>query len=118
MLAANQITFISETSQVYIVGTASADQVQIWRDGQNLQVQLENSTGVQNQTFALSTVASIQFLGSDGDDTFFNSSSIESLVFGGAGNDTLSGGSGDDRFFGSTGSDNLYGNGGDDELRG
>jgi Ca2+-binding RTX toxin-like protein len=113
-----QITFDATDSQVYIAGTADADQVQIWRDNDNLQVQLQNLAGVENQAFALSSVASIKFLGGDGDDSFFNSSSITSLAYGGTGNDTLSGGSGNDRFFGNIGDDNLYGNGGDDELRG
>ena len=44
--------------------------------------------------------------------------SIESVLFGGAGNDTLSGGAGDDDIYGGAGNDTLSGGAGDDDIYG
>ncbi|MCB9959089.1 MAG: matrixin family metalloprotease [Rhodospirillaceae bacterium] len=60
---------------------------------------------------------SIDFNGTEGDDTYAGSSSDE-LVFGNGGADTLSGGDGADEIDGGAGNDLISGDGGDDLLIG
>jgi Ca2+-binding RTX toxin-like protein len=112
------VTYLAPESQVYIVGSAGTDQVQIWTEGGNLRVRMESALGIDDKSFALATVSSIQFLGSDGDDQFVNSTSVPALAFGGNGDDVLTGGAGADRLFGGMGMDTLAGGAGNDELRG
>jgi Ca2+-binding RTX toxin-like protein len=81
-------------------------------------VRFENLEGFEEQSYALSSVTSIQFVGGNGDDLFVNSSAIATVAWGNSGNDTLRGGLGNDRIFGGAGNDALYGDSGDDELRG
>ena len=84
-------------------------------------------TGFAFQDFPRSSVSSVTFLGLAGNDSFTNSTSIDSRLVGGDGNDTLIGGSGNDTINGGAGNDTLTGNagedrlvgfGGDDEIRG
>ena len=72
-----------------------------------------------------STVKSIVFVGSNGDDTFVNETSIpvtasgragDDVLLGGAGNDELRGGDGNDTLFAMLGDDLLLGGDGDDVL--
>jgi Ca2+-binding RTX toxin-like protein len=51
-------------------------------------------------------------------DTFTNNIGIESVVYGGPGNDRLTGGAGDDLIQGGPGNDKLYGKAGNDRLDG
>jgi Ca2+-binding RTX toxin-like protein len=64
----------------------------------------------------------IQVFGQAGNDTISldeaNGALPAALLFGGAGNDTLTGGSGNDQLFGGAGNDTLLGKGGDDLLFG
>lgn len=118
LLSVNEITFNAATAEVYVVGSAEADQLQVWTDGSQLNVKLANAVGAQTQSFPLYMVASIHFVAMSGDDLFTNSSNVSSLVFGGSGDDVITGGAGNDRLFGGAGDDSLYGGSGDDELRG
>lgn len=63
-------------------------------------------------------VESIKFEGFDGDDVFRNRTRVDSVAYGGRGDDMLSGGSGVDTFFGEIGRDRLFGNHGNDVLDG
>ncbi len=66
--------------------------------------------------------ATISVFGLAGDDTITldeaNGALPKALLFGGAGNDTLTGGSGNDQLFGQDGNDVLFGKGGSDLLFG
>jgi len=119
LLSSTPITFDAEKATVVIQGTPEADHVFIWNDSSNqLNVRLQTLSDSYTAAFPSSSVSLIQFSASDGDDIFQNSTNVRSLVWGGAGNDTLVGGSGNDRLFGGADNDLLYGNDGDDELRG
>src|SRR5215470_9986679 len=70
----------------------------------------------------VANTATIQVFGQAGNDTISlneaNGPLPAALLFGGAGNDTLTGGSGDDQLFGGAGNDTLFGKGGNDLLFG
>jgi Calpain family cysteine protease/RTX calcium-binding nonapeptide repeat (4 copies) len=74
--------------------------------------------GRQTVVLAQSALTSIEFSGGAGDDSFTNSTAIQSTVHGGDGNDTLNGGSGPDFIVGGYGQDTIHGNGGHDTLWG
>ena len=67
-----------------------------------------------------SSVKKIVVDAGDGDDSvaISNTFNIETLIYGGAGNDYLSGGSGKDVIYGGAGNDRIYGNAGNDQLFG
>ena len=75
-------------------------------------------TGVPNQDFNAASISEVIFIGFAGNDRFTNSTSINSRLIGGDGDDTLGGGSGDDIINGGTGDDNVAGNDGNDRLIG
>jgi Ca2+-binding RTX toxin-like protein len=118
VLSANQISFDSLTSTVVIEGTSDADDVVVSSDSNTLNVRMQNAIGTTTASYAISTVASVQFSGEGGDDRYVNSSNVASVAAGGAGNDTLLGGSAGGRLSGGLGDDVLVGGAGDDELRG
>jgi len=70
----------------------------------------------------VANTAEIEVFGQGGDDTITldesNGALPAALLFGGAGNDTLTGGSGNDQLFGGAGNDTLLGKGGNDLLFG
>ena len=70
----------------------------------------------------VANTAEIEVFGQGGDDTIAldesNGALPAALLFGGAGNDTLTGGSGNDQLFGGAGNDTLLGKGGNDLLFG
>ena len=73
-------------------------------------------------TPTIANTAVIQAAGGGGDDVITldeaNGALPAALLFGGAGNDSLTGGSGADLLFGQSGNDSLFGKGGDDLLFG
>lgn len=77
---------------------------------------------VRGGTPTVANTATIQVFGQGGNDTISlseaNGALPRALLFGGAGNDTLTGGSGADMLFGQAGNDTLLGKGGDDLLFG
>ena len=75
-------------------------------------------TGVASQDFNLASISFVTFLGFAGNDQFTNSTSLNSRLIGGNGNDILTGGSGDDIINGGAGNDTLTGNAGADRLVG
>ncbi|HMP78948.1 MAG TPA: calcium-binding protein [Pirellulaceae bacterium] len=110
------ISFDQATATIVIEGSHQPDRVIVTNpNGSSVKVTF---TGVQTATFNLGSVARILFRGYGGDDHFDNRTSIPSVAYGHAGNDTLLGGKGNDLFYGGAGNDILRGGAGDDELRG
>ncbi len=107
------IVFLPQTGEVLIGGTTGADVAQVVQNGSQITV---SHQGFGSETFAVADVNQIRFVGLAGDDRFENQSSIRSLAFGQAGNDTLIGGTGDDRLVGNNGNDQIAGNAGNDVL--
>ncbi len=107
------ISFDSTTGIVTVDGSNGPDAVRVTQTATNTTVVFAN---LDNQSFSNSQVTSIVFLGRSGDDWFRNDTSIDSLVYGHDGNDTLVGGSGNDRMRGGNGNDRMYGNGGNDFI--
>jgi Ca2+-binding RTX toxin-like protein len=77
---------------------------------------------VQGGTATVANTGTIQVFGQAGNDIITldesNGALPAALLFGGAGNDTLTGGSGADQLFGQAGNDTLLGKGGNDFLFG
>ena len=112
----NLLASISLNGSELIIGGGSTNDVStVSVSGSNLTATL---SGIDSETFPVADVDSIVFIGLGGDDQFTNQTSIASVAFGQAGNDTLIGGSGNDRLIGGSGTDVLTGNDGDDEIRG
>jgi Ca2+-binding RTX toxin-like protein len=80
------------------------------------------AVSVLGGTPTVANTATIQVFGQAGNDTITlneaNGALPQALLFGGAGNDTLTGGSGNDMLFGQAGNDTLLGKGGNDLLFG
>ena len=79
---------------------------------------LAHSGHGHSASFAAWKVRSIVFLGGDGNDYFQNNTAINSVAYGGKGDDLLIGGRATDRLFGDDGNDRLYGMSGQDYLAG
>jgi len=121
-LPSGGIAYNTVNGGVAIDGTALADKAQVYYSGGNVVVRLtstdSNGTTVVNKTrtFTPSQVKWIEFHGYEGNDTFINSSSIASTLYGGADDDYLQGGSGADTLYGGTGKDALNGGGGTNAI--
>jgi Ca2+-binding RTX toxin-like protein len=80
------------------------------------------AVAVDGGTATVANTATIQVFGQAGNDTITldesNGALPAALLFGGAGNDTITGGSGNDQLFGQAGNDTLLGKGGNDFLFG
>ena len=112
---------------VSITGTEGSDSVVVEQQGRDLVISITSSDGMVSETVPARSVRSIRFDALGGDDSFVNGTRIESVVYGGSGNDTLQGGSGNDLLSGGEGDDvidggfgydRLLGDGGNDVLRG
>jgi len=119
------IFFNSSSGEVIVGGTNSADTSLVTQpDSSNYRVTL---TGFAPQTFPISQVSKVTFIGLGGNDTFNNATGVETLLLGGDGDDVLNGGTGvdvmnagngNDRLSGGDGDDRLIGNNGDDKING
>lgn len=103
------------TGRLSISGTNYGDQVVVELVGDSQIQVIYNSN---SETFPVSSVSLLSFVGKGGRDYFQNLTSIPAAAIGGPGSDTLIGGSANDSLTGSTGSDHLVGNDGDDVLSG
>ena len=106
---------------VEIHGTNVEDTARVLTYGDEIRVSLENVYHGASYPFRFlrkSDVAEIRFYANDGDDSFYNHSSIRSLAEGGRGDDFLYGGDGVDDLRGREGTNTLYGQDGDDFLYG
>lgn len=105
------------TGQLFIKGSVGNDTVVVApdvADATKIDV-LYNGTAFQ---FDAASIKSIRFDGGLGNDSFTNSTSINSVANGGAGDDNLVGGQGDDTLNGGAGNDHLSGGTGNDILLG
>ena len=119
LLSANQIAFDPTIGLIVVEGTPGADTVSVWTDAANtVHVNMSNSVSTQALVFARPMVTQVRFVGGDGDDTFGNTSNIETIAFGDGGNDTLTGGSAGNVLFGGSGNDQLIGGANADQLYG
>lgn len=73
---------------------------------------------VESKTVNIGLVGSIKVTLSGGNDLYQNDSEVNSVVFGGTGNDILRGGTGSDALYGESGNDQLWGRAGVDTLDG
>ncbi len=117
-----------ELRGVHIVGTDRADRIEITHQGGQLKVWAARPTGTGLvSVFNADDVPRIFFDGLKGNDSFTSNSSIETIVRGGDGDDTITGGWGQVHFYGDAGKDfiepgnlaygSMYGGSGNDEIR-
>ena len=118
-VAINVVTDPCDASKtaLKIVGTGSADNVELIYGGQQGKVQVKVN-GSSKGTFYFT--GKIFFYGGNGSDKLTTSGSITRSVFafGDSGNDTLNGGGGNDVIVGGSGDDSILGNSGRDILIG
>ena len=106
-------TAVLQAGVLTITGSEQADNIVVNRVGTNLTV-----TGVAT-LFAAGSVSSIIVNAGRGHDSVdLTAVNLPTMVFGGAGNDSLTGGSGQDTLMGESGSDVLRGKAGNDALDG
>ena len=74
----------------------------------------DNATTLSLHSTAAPTSGALAYYLYDGADSFTDTGTVDSIVYGGGGNDTLSSGSGDDVLAGGLGNDTLTGGAGDD----
>jgi Ca2+-binding RTX toxin-like protein len=104
---------------LHVDGTSGADQIHISVDAKqadSLDVTVNGKTSVFSET----QIRSIDVNGKAENDSIIidSSVSIDALVKGGAGNDTIVGGSGNETLSGGKGDDSLVSGSGNDDLRG
>jgi Ca2+-binding RTX toxin-like protein len=101
-----------------IIGTTSADRIDVTTDGANIKVDEHN--GTTPKSYSASSITRINADLKDGADKLTVATSITkpTSISGGSGNDTLTGGNGKDTIRGGDGNDSLTGNGGNDVLSG
>src|SRR6266567_7987932 len=105
-----------------VMGTAQNDIIVVSRDAAGKLRVNGGAVPIQGPTATVANTSLIELFGLDGDDTLAldeaNGALPRALLFGGAGNDTITGGSGNDQLFGQAGNDTLLGKGGNDFLFG
>jgi len=111
------ISFNPTYGTVTIRGSAEADAAVVTESGGVLTFDVSGGIN-ESESFNLSAVKKILFKGGEGDDRFFNNSSVTALAYGNAGDDYLEGGSGIDKLFGGPDADILIGYYGNDLLNG
>jgi hypothetical protein len=101
--------------QLRLQGTAAADAITVTRTAEG-GLLVANGDG-WSQLFG-GSYKSLRIDAAAGDDaiTLDSSVDLDAILYGGAGNDTLTGGSGDDRLYGGLGANTLVGGAGDDVL--
>jgi hypothetical protein len=112
-LAVAEVPFLDGT-QLQVRGTPAGDTIDVKQAPAGLVV----STGDGwSETFA-GEFNSLRIDGGTGNDriTLDPSVTLDAILYGGAGNDTLTGGAGDDRLYGGLGANTLAGGAGDDVL--
>lgn len=99
---------------LYLLGSDLDDRISV----NEVRGQVVVTHGDNTYTFKKSDVKFLAGVGGNGNDSFINNSSIDSVFYGTGGNDTLIGGRGSDILKGGGGNDVLIGNGGQDDLTG
>ncbi|MCA9189324.1 MAG: hypothetical protein KDA99_27055, partial [Planctomycetales bacterium] len=109
------IQFNAQSGRITIYGNGQANAASIKNQSSTMyRVTLDGSY----EDYAKSQVKEVVFYGYGANDSFFNTTSVKSRVYGGDGNDFLFGGSGPDYIVAGSGNDYVYGNDGNDELHG
>ncbi len=122
--SANPISavFMQSVGVLSIIGTAQNDTIVVSRDAAGKVLVNGGAVPIQGPTSTVANTSLIELFGLAGDDRLTldeaNGALPRALLFGGAGNDTLTGGSGSDQLFGEAGNDTLLGKGGSDLLFG
>jgi Ca2+-binding RTX toxin-like protein len=105
-----------------VLGDSLDNNIQISRDAAGKLLVNGGAVVVLGGTPTVANTAAIQVFGQNGNDTLTlneaNGALPRALLFGGAGNDTLTGGAGNDQLFGQSGNDTLLGKNGFDFLFG
>src|SRR5262245_25272804 len=120
----SSISFIESSGTVVINGSKDVDIASVNFSSDDLTVDLATYKGTGNrqllfqdsQTFNMSDVEKIVFVGGEGNDRFTNNSSEESNILGGGGNDVLTGGMHAERILGGSGNDTIHGGNGNDRI--
>lgn len=97
-----------------LVGSPGNDSGSLTRQGNVLTLVYNGQTA----TFDRGAVDAIASVLGGGDDSFANLTDVDTILYGGAGNDTLIGGGGNDLLKGGGGNDFLFGGGGSNDLTG
>jgi Ca2+-binding RTX toxin-like protein len=123
-LAAQSVTgvFSPSSGVLTVTGDNSNNAITIGRDAAGTILVNNGAVHVRGGTPTVLNTSVMQVFGQGGDDVITlneaNGMLPSALLFGGAGNDTLTGGSSADQLFGQSGNDTLLGKGGDDLLFG
>ena len=113
-----------QDAQLFVTGTDDADLVEVRQIGNEIQI-LVNQT--DHGRFEIPETLNIRTLSGDDEVRFQAGISVNTIVYGGQGNDLIRtgsgndfiyGGSGDDRIYSRSGNDNVVGNYGNDTLLG
>ncbi len=115
-------TFVPGSGVLTVTGDNTDNSVIISRDAAGTILVNGGAVHVVGGTPTVGNTRAIQAFGLGGDDVITlneaNGALPSALLFGGAGNDTLTGGSAADQLFGQSGNDTLFGKGGNDLLFG
>ncbi|MFO0909048.1 MAG: calcium-binding protein [Isosphaeraceae bacterium] len=115
-------TFLPAVGTLTVFGDSLDNLLQVSRDASGRILVNAGQTPILGGTATVANTKLIQIFGQGGNDTIkideFNGAMPQALLFGGAGDDSLTGGSGNDQLFGQAGNDTLRGQGGDDFLFG
>jgi Ca2+-binding RTX toxin-like protein len=122
ILPAVTATFVPASGTLTVIGDALNNSIVVSRDAAGKILVNGGAITIQGGSATVANTALVQVFGQDGNDTIAldesNGALPAAILFGGAGNDTLTGGSGNDQLFGQAGNDILLGKGGDDLLFG
>jgi Ca2+-binding RTX toxin-like protein len=114
--------FLPSVGVLSAFGSAQNDTIVVSRDAAGKLLVNGGAVPIQGGTPTVANTSLIELFGLAGDDNLsldeVNGALPRALLFGGAGNDTLTGGSGNDQLFGEAGNDTLFGKGGNDLLFG
>lgn len=112
-------TVALDNGVLYFAGDGTNNLVDIQDNGDGtITTTYTDANGVRVDTFNKADVTQIAGVLGNGDDVLNNNTTIDSVFYGAAGNDTLNGGGGNDLLKGGAGNDVLFGNGGSDDLTG
>src|SRR5262245_42706616 len=101
---------LSSSGRLDIKGTLGADVIKVYPDGSKICVNTDSDSDYE-ACYSSSLVEAIYIWGDWGDDEInvYNTVTIDAVMDGGRGKDTLGGGGGDDVIFGSAGDDQIDG---------
>ncbi len=106
-----------DNGELTVTGTSGDDIIQLRgsTDFQSFTVTINQEL---TNTYDYADISKLTVFALDDDDNVTNTLLIDTIVFGGAGEEIIEGGYRDDVLFGGGGADIIFGRNGDDELRG